>query len=216
MRSARLTLLAATALATLAAPALAAQPIAPTPGETTASALPTFRWAADHPGNYSTFLLTPSPDVGGDGRMTGEHIDFTTNNSGETTYTPVDPIDAGRAWWQICEQAPDFSTTCSRPQEVGIPIAVEEASRTYDPSARTIGVGLAGNFWRGGSASLQLKGQGLRARGWSRTYRADIDSGSLDFDTGAVPRRVKSVSMSVRLSIQGMTRTVTFGRLRTK
>lgn len=209
-------LIAATALVAIAAPASAAQPVSPAPGETTGTATPTFRWTAQYPGNYSTFLLTPSPAVGGDGRMTGEHIGFTTNNSGETTYTPLDPIDAGRGWWQICEQAPDFSTTCSSPREVGIPIVVTEASRAWDRSSRTVRVGLAGNFWRGGSVSVKLKGEGLRALGWSRTYRADIDSGGVDVDSGAVPRRVKSVAVSARITIQGVSRNVTFSRLRTK
>lgn len=195
-----------------AVPALAAQPVTPASGALAVSAMPTFRWTADHPGQYSTFLLTGSPQIdGSEGRMSAESIDSNTNVNGETGYTPLDPIDAGRAWWQVCERAPDYSTACSVPREVLIPIALDDIHRTYSPRTRAVRVSLSGNLWRGGTASVKLA-----ELGWSRTFRQDIDSGGVDIDSARIPRRVHLVSVTVRVSIQGVTKKFALPRVRSK
>lgn len=217
MRPTRLSILSALSALSIAtiglvAPATAAIPVSPAPGETTPTAMPTFRWTAEHPGQYSTFLLTGSPAVSGSaGEMSAETIDSATNPNGETSYTPLDPIDAGRAWWQVCEQAPDFSRACFAPREVYIPILLDEARRSYSRATRTIRVSLSGNLWRGGTASVRLA-----APGWSRTYRVAVESGSATIDTHRIPRRVKEVTLSVIVSVQGVTKALTLPRVRAR
>ncbi len=214
MRSTRLVFLSALTAATFGATvsAAAAIPVSPAAGETTPTAMPTFQWAAEHPGQFSTFLLTGSPEVSGSaGEMSAEKIDVNSNTSGETSYTPVDPIDAGRAWWQVCEQAPDFSRSCFAPREVYIPIDLDEARRSYSSATRTVRVSLSGNLWRGGSASVRLS-----ASGWSRTYRAEVSGGGVTIDSARIPRRVKAVTFSGVVSIQGVSETFRLPRVRTR
>ena len=196
----------------LTSPALAAQPVAPAAGATADSAMPTFRWTADHPGGYSQWLLTGSPVTdGSQGRMSGAQISSTVNPDGGTYYTPVDPIDAGRGWWQVCEQAPDFSTTCSMPREVTIPVDLDEARRVYTRADRRIRVNLSGNLWRGGEVVVRLRGTS-----WTRTFRDTVDSGGATVDSTRIPRRVKSVTVGVTLTIQGATESLALPRVRTR
>lgn len=143
--------------------------------------------------------------------MTAVSIDSNTNSGGETSYTPSDPIDAGRAWWQVCEQAPDFATSCSVPREVLIPVALDELRRSYSRDSRKVRVSMAGNLWRGGSARVTIKGVG-----WSRTYAENVDSGGVDIDSGRIPRRVKSVSVTGVVAIQGVTKAFTLPRVRSR
>ncbi len=196
----------------LAAPASAAQPVAPPAGSVADSTMPTFRWTADHPGQYSRFLMTASPQVGGSsGEMTAPTLDVNANANGETSYRPVDPLDAGTAWWQVCEQAPDFSTSCFAPREVIIPIHMSSERRVYSRVDRSIRITLVGNLWRG--ATAQVTARGLS---WTRTFRGETDSNSLTVETTRVPRRVKWVRLSGTVTAQGATHQLALARVRTR
>lgn len=192
--------------------ASAAQPVSPAAGAIAPSATPTFQWTADHPGEYSQWLLTAAPTVSGSqGRMDAVQISSSSNPNGETSYTPQVPIDAGRSWWQICEEAPDFSTTCSVPREVIVPIDLDSEQRSYSRPERTIRVTFAGNLWRGSSATIRVRGAS-----WAKTFAASSESGSLTLDTSRIPRRVKWVRISGTLNAQGAVHQVSLPGVRTR
>lgn len=191
--------------------ALGAQPVTPEDGATTPTATPTFTWTAQYPGNFSTWRLTGSPAVSGsEGRMDAETIDMEINNSGQTSYTAESVIDAGQAWWQVCEEAPDHTTSCSAPRAVTIPIVLDAAGRSYTRATRVVRVELLGNLWRGADATVRLRG-----RSWKRTVTASTDSNLVEL-ASAVPRRVKSVSLLVSVSAAGASKQFSLPRVRTR
>jgi hypothetical protein len=184
----------------------------PAAGALVDSATPTFTWTPSYPGAYTTLRVAPTTEVSGSaGALAASPLDISTFTSAATTYTPTDPIDAGQAWWQVCQQAPDSSTQCTAAQELRIPIVLETKRRAYTAEDRGLRLSVAGNLWRGSSMVITLRRVGGQA--WQRTYRVRSDSSSLTRDITVPVRAGKRIRATGVITCAGVERRVDFGRI---